>query len=245
MIQYLDHQIQENGKLFRELNNGFKVLHLMFSDKVFGGNPLAIFPEADLLSDDLMQSIASEINYSETVFIQKPISKKNSAKVKIFTQKMNCHLLVTQCRSRLFSYSTPTIYSRVLLKRKMIFEELAGLVYVSPQYAGQNLIGSEIEAPSKFNTSISIPSSVISRCIEIDEKFLVSVAPPVVAGVGLDFVIAEVESYEALKRLDVIFLLLRKLTRITLMVMIFFINDIYQQRRKILLQEFLLPFWYR
>ena len=44
----------------------------VFSDKVFGGNPLAIFPEADLLSDDLMQSIASEINYSETVFIQKP-----------------------------------------------------------------------------------------------------------------------------------------------------------------------------
>ena len=59
----------------------------VFSDKVFGGNPLAIFPEADLLSDDLMQSIASEINYSETVFIQKPISKKNSAKVKIFTPK--------------------------------------------------------------------------------------------------------------------------------------------------------------
>ena len=82
----------------------------------------------------------------------------------------------------------------------MIFEELAGLVFVSPQYAGQNLIGAEIEAPSKFNTSISIPSSVISRCIEIDEKFLVSDAPPVVAGVGLDFVIAEVESYEALKK---------------------------------------------
>ena len=85
-------------------------------------------------------------------------------------------------------------------KEKMIFEELAGLVYVSPQYAGQKLIGAEIEAPSKFNTSISIPSSVISRCIEIDEKFLVSAAPPVVAGVGLDFVIAEVESYEALKK---------------------------------------------
>ena len=54
-----NHQIQENGKLFRELNNGFKVYTLdVFSDKVFGGNPLAIFPEADLLSDDLMQSIA-------------------------------------------------------------------------------------------------------------------------------------------------------------------------------------------
>ena len=33
----------------------------VFSDKVFGGNPLAIFPEADLLSDDLMQSIAQRL----------------------------------------------------------------------------------------------------------------------------------------------------------------------------------------
>ena len=29
----------------------------VFSDKVFGGNPLAIFPEADLLSDDLIPKV--------------------------------------------------------------------------------------------------------------------------------------------------------------------------------------------
>ena len=173
----------------------------VFSDKVFGGNPLAIFPEADLLSDDLMQSIASEINYSETVFIQKPISKQNSAKVKIFTPKNELPFAGhPNVGAGYFLIQHPQFIQGYYSKEKMIFEELAGLVYVSPQYAGKKLIGAEIEAPSKFNTSISIPSSVISRCIEIDEKFLVSAAPPVVAGVGLDFVIAEVESYEALKK---------------------------------------------
>ncbi len=174
----------------------------VFSDKVFGGNPLAIFPEADLLSDDIMQSIASEINYSETVFIQKPISEKNSAKVKIFTPKNELPFAGhPNVGAGYFLIQHPQFIQGYYSKEKMIFEELAGLVYVSPQYAGQNLIGAEIEAPSKFNTSISIPSSVISSCIEIDEKFLVDdVTPPVVAGVGLDFVIAEVESYEILKK---------------------------------------------
>ena len=174
----------------------------VFSDKVFGGNPLAIFPEADLLSDDIMQSIASEINYSETVFIQKPISEKNSAKVKIFTPKNELPFAGhPNVGAGYFLIQHPQFIQGYYSKEKMIFEELAGLVYVSPQYDGQNVIGAEIEAPSMFNTSISIPSSVISRCIEIDEKFLVDDdAPPVVAGVGLDFVIAEVESYEILKK---------------------------------------------
>ena len=174
----------------------------VFSDKVFGGNPLAIFPEADLLSDYIMQSIASEINYSETVFIQKPISEKNSAKVKIFTPKNELPFAGhPNVGAGYFLIQHPQFIQGYYSKEKMIFEELAGLVYVSPQYDGQNVIGAEIEAPSMFNTSISIPSSVISRCIEIDEKFLVDDdAPPVVAGVGLDFVIAEVESYEILKK---------------------------------------------
>ena len=56
----------------------------VFSKNLFGGNPLAIFLEADKLSQRQMQCIAAEINYSETVFILKPDNLENSAKVKIF-----------------------------------------------------------------------------------------------------------------------------------------------------------------
>ena len=123
----------------------------VFSDKVFGGNPLAIFPEADLLSDDLMQRIASEINYSETVFIQKPISEKNSAKVKIFTPKNELPFAGhPNVGAGYFLIQYPQFIQGYYSKEKMIFEELAGLVYVSPQYAGQNVTGAEIEAPSKL-----------------------------------------------------------------------------------------------
>ncbi|HEX6912752.1 MAG TPA: PhzF family phenazine biosynthesis protein [Longimicrobium sp.] len=42
----------------------------VFTDRVFGGNPLAVFPDADGISPGMMQRIARELNLSETVFVR-------------------------------------------------------------------------------------------------------------------------------------------------------------------------------
>lgn len=42
----------------------------VFTDQVFGGNPLAVFPDADGIPPALMQRIARELNLSETVFVR-------------------------------------------------------------------------------------------------------------------------------------------------------------------------------
>ena len=39
-----------------------------FTEKVFGGNPAAVCPLDEWISDDLMQSIAIENNLAETAF---------------------------------------------------------------------------------------------------------------------------------------------------------------------------------
>jgi len=49
----------------------------VFTDKAFAGNPLAVFPEAEGLTDDQMMQIAREMNLSETVFVLKPPSQPN------------------------------------------------------------------------------------------------------------------------------------------------------------------------
>src|SRR5258708_14202266 len=41
----------------------------VFTDQPFCGNPLAVFPEGDGISDEQMQRIAREMNLSETVFV--------------------------------------------------------------------------------------------------------------------------------------------------------------------------------
>ena len=172
----------------------------VFSNKIFGGNPLAIFTNTDDISSDLMQSIASEVNYSETVFIQKPKNKDNTAKVRIFTPKNELPFAGHPNVGAGFLLSCfPNLIPGNYSKNKMVFEEIAGLVNVIPQYNGATVVGSKIEAPNKFHKLETVPTSAIQNCIETNEgSIITSNDPPVVAGVGLDFVIAEVQNEEIL-----------------------------------------------
>ena len=172
----------------------------VFSNKIFGGNPLAIFTNTDDISTDLMQSIASEVNYSETVFIQKPKNKDNTAKVKIFTPKNELPFAGHPNVGAGFLLSCfPNLIPGNYSKNKMVFEEIAGLVNVIPQYNGATVVGSKIEAPNKFHKLETVPTTAIQNCIETNEgSIITSNDPPVVAGVGLDFVIAEVQNKEIL-----------------------------------------------
>ena len=57
----------------------------VFTDQVFGGNQLAVFPKADGLTDRQMQMIAREMNLSETTFVFPPENANNTRKLRIFT----------------------------------------------------------------------------------------------------------------------------------------------------------------
>ncbi|HWT09351.1 MAG TPA: PhzF family phenazine biosynthesis protein, partial [Roseomonas sp.] len=58
----------------------------VFTDRRFGGNQLAVFPDARGLSDAEMQSLAAEFNLSETTFVLPPDNPQNSARVRIFNR---------------------------------------------------------------------------------------------------------------------------------------------------------------
>jgi trans-2,3-dihydro-3-hydroxyanthranilate isomerase len=57
----------------------------VFTDRPFGGNPVAVVPEAMGLSDRELQQIAREMNLSETVFVFPPTVPAATAKLRIFT----------------------------------------------------------------------------------------------------------------------------------------------------------------
>src|SRR5437879_4766493 len=57
----------------------------VFTDRVFGGNPLAVFLDGRGLSDDEMQAIAREMNLSETTFVLPATRPDCAARVRIFT----------------------------------------------------------------------------------------------------------------------------------------------------------------
>lgn len=57
----------------------------VFTDRVFGGNQLAVFPDAAAVPVDRMQSIAREFNFSETVFVLPPDDPAHARRLRIFT----------------------------------------------------------------------------------------------------------------------------------------------------------------
>ena len=57
----------------------------VFTDQLFTGNPLAVFPDAKGLSDEQMQQIAREMNLSETVFVLPPEDESALRRLRIFT----------------------------------------------------------------------------------------------------------------------------------------------------------------
>ena len=56
----------------------------VFTDTRFGGNQLAVLPEAQGLSDRQMQQVAREFNFSESTFVL-PAERGHDRRVRIFT----------------------------------------------------------------------------------------------------------------------------------------------------------------
>ena len=56
----------------------------VFTDAPLAGNPLAVFTDARLIPEKLLQPIAREMNLSETVFVY-PAAKGGHARIRIFT----------------------------------------------------------------------------------------------------------------------------------------------------------------
>jgi len=57
----------------------------VFTDRTFAGNPLAVFPESEGITDEQMQQIAREMNLSETVFVLPSDKEDALRRLRIFT----------------------------------------------------------------------------------------------------------------------------------------------------------------
>jgi trans-2,3-dihydro-3-hydroxyanthranilate isomerase len=57
----------------------------VFTETAFGGNPVAVIPDADELSPEEMQKVAREINLSETAFVCTPTEPEAQIRTRFFT----------------------------------------------------------------------------------------------------------------------------------------------------------------
>ncbi len=169
----------------------------VFTDRRFGGNPLAVFTDARGLSDAEMQALAAEMNYSETTFVLPPTDPAHTARVRIF------HRTAEMPFAGHPNVGTAYVMARHGRDRSglLLFEELAGLVEVKVERdAAGEVTGAAIAAPQPLSTGIELPVEEVAACVGLAPADIVTAAHrPVQASVGVRFVLAEV-GREALGR---------------------------------------------
>ena len=154
----------------------------VFTTQRFGGNPLAVFPDAQGISDADMLALAGEFNLSEITFVLPPEDPANTARVRIFAPK-----------AELPFAGHPNIGTALVIAERrgltsIRFEELAGLVRIGVQDGLALLV-----APRPLERGVEIPVSVVASCLGLRPRDIVTAAHgPVVASVGLGFAIAEI-----------------------------------------------------
>ena len=57
----------------------------VFTGQLFGGNPLAVFPDASGIPESALQNLAREFNLSETVFVYPAQQREHTKRLRIFT----------------------------------------------------------------------------------------------------------------------------------------------------------------
>lgn len=162
----------------------------VFTDRRFGGNQLAVFPRAEGLSDAEMQSLAAEMNYSETTFVLPPTNPANDARVRIFNRTAEMPFAGHP------NVGTGYVLAKLGLARGDLlrFEETAGLVEVRVlRDAARAPTGAQIDAPQPFRILGELSSKAVGCCISLPVTSIVTTAhPPVRATVGVEFVFAQV-----------------------------------------------------
>ena len=172
----------------------------VFTDAIFGGNPLAVLPDARGLSDAQMQRIAREFHFSETSFVL-PAEKGNTRRVRIFTPSIEVPFAGHPNVGTAFALAVSGELGPLPGARTVVFEEKAGLVPVTIERRAGGAIFCELSAPERLSVGKSVPPEALAAAVSLDVRDVATgIHVPTAFSVGLPFLFAELASRDALAR---------------------------------------------
>lgn len=172
----------------------------VFTRERFGGNPLAVLPEASGLQDFQMQQIAREFNYSETTFVLPPESG-HTRRVRIFTPTREVPFAGHPNIGTAFVLAHIGALGDLTGPTTVTFEEKAGQVPVDIVPGRDGGFRCELEAPAGLTLDQAVPAAEAAAALALAEADVRQDRhPPQVAGVGLPFLVVELTGLDALAR---------------------------------------------
>jgi trans-2,3-dihydro-3-hydroxyanthranilate isomerase len=175
----------------------------VFTDRQFGGNPLAVLTDARGLSSEMMQQIAREFNLSETVFVLPPDNPAHTRRLRIFTPG-----------AELAFAGHPTVGTAIVLAQidaldlrvnptRIVFEEGVGPVPVTIQLEAGRPTAAQLTAARLPSAGAPPPSAADLAAmlgLEVSDIRQDAYAPEAVSSGGTPFTIIPLTSRNALAR---------------------------------------------
>lgn len=185
------------------MNNRYSFYTLdVFTEQIFGGNPLAVFPEASGLDSEQMQAIAQELNLSETVFVFPPEQSDCDYQLRIFTP-----------RAEIPFAGHPTVGTAYLLAHlglitpplnRVNLQEGVGKVPVTIHWENNHVTHTALSA-AKLPEFSPIPNTLnspelFSSLLNLQVKDLHPTLKPDLISCGLPFLYIPLQNLDALNR---------------------------------------------
>lgn len=171
----------------------------VFTETRFGGNPLAVLPQANGLSADQMQQIAREFNFSETAFVF-PAKAGHTRHVRIFTPGREVPFAGHPNVGTAFVLASVGEFGEIKSSLEVAFEE-AGLVSITIQESHGKVTSCELAAPQSLSFGKTIPVRTVASAVSLNSTDIMTrTHQPRVASVGLPFLMVELRDRSALER---------------------------------------------
>ena len=174
----------------------------VFTNRMFSGNPVAVVLDAAGLSTAQMQAVAREFNYSETTFVLPPRDPSNTAWVRIFTPARELPFAGHPNVGTAFVLAQQAASRGEPAPARYVFEEAAGLVPVDLLHEAGVMVGAELTAPEPLTRGAKVPAERVAACLTLAAADVRTDAhEPQVVSVGLPFLVVELASRAALRRI--------------------------------------------
>ena len=171
----------------------------VFTDRKYGGNPLATFIDCDSLSDQEMQSIAKEINFSETTFITSQQSVNGGYVVRIFTPTAEVEFA-----------GHPTLGTAHVIRNHLLSAEVSSVnlhlrIGTIPVRFSQSAEGAPVlwmkQPPPRFGQTLD--ANTLSRVLGIGIDDLDLSCPIEEVSTGFPHIIVPLKNLDALRRVKI------------------------------------------
>ncbi len=173
----------------------------VFTEVRFGGNPLAVLPDARGLSDAQMQQIAAEFGYSESAFVLPPANPSNTRRVRIFTPRCELPFAGHPNVGTAFVLASEGYVATQEETLQLRFEEIAGTVPVTVTFDAGRPKTCVLAAPKPLELGTTFEPAAAAHALSLSETDLsLDNHAPLVASVGVPFVMIAVKDARALAR---------------------------------------------